>query len=120
DANGGPIDPSMWRYYRTSRGFLTGLGAYDGALLRLQETGPAFQIGAGANGKSTDFGASGWFVVQTFDQPKSGASFPQQFVGDGNFVLGQDCPPMNDLPHTEVTGGGCPGSENHVPELALL
>ncbi|MFG0316759.1 MAG: hypothetical protein ACF8XB_05760 [Planctomycetota bacterium JB042] len=118
--NGGPVDPSTWRYYEVARAWLTGLGAYDGALLRLRETGPGFQVGIGANGKNTFLGASGWFVVETIASPHVGPAFPSQFVGDGNFDLSTDCPTVGEVARSVVVGAGCPGTGNAVPELRLL
>lgn len=69
--NGGPVDPSTWRYYYMDEdnSTLTGVGgADDGEILELtQRPGGSdygkfvFQVGAGANGKNVNFGASTWF-----------------------------------------------------------
>ena len=56
-----PVDPSTWYYYTTLTGTLTGIGNYAGAVIDVSRFMQAFQVGAGANGKNTLFGASGWF-----------------------------------------------------------
>ena len=69
--NGGPVDPSTWRYYYIdeSNSTLTGVGGLiDGAVLNLTQRPSgadygkyAFQVGEGANGKNVHLGASTWF-----------------------------------------------------------
>ncbi len=89
--NGGPIDPSTWYYYTGFTGTLTGIGNYAGAVINMTRFGPAFQVGVGANGKNTHFGASGWFNVNVVSQPASGNLTPTD-RGDIDVDLG-DCPP---------------------------
>jgi len=69
--NGGPVDPSTWRFFDIDEGSstLTGIGgAIDGVTLDItQRPGGAdygkfvFQVGVGANGKNINYGASTWF-----------------------------------------------------------
>ena len=68
--NGGSVDPSTWYYYTTLTGTLTGIGNYAGAVIDVSRFMQAFQVGAGANGKNTLFGASGWFNVDVVSQPR--------------------------------------------------
>ena len=90
--NGGPIDPSTWRYYTDYSGSLIGLGDWAGAALTIERTGPAFQVGAGASGKNPSFGASGWFLWTVDQQPASG-SLPATGQGDFNVDLNEgSCP----------------------------
>ncbi|HEY0514519.1 MAG TPA: SdrD B-like domain-containing protein [Thermoanaerobaculia bacterium] len=89
--NGGPVDPSTWWYYTAFTGTLTGIGNYAGAVIDVTQTGPAFQVGAGANGKNTHFGASGWFNWNVTSQPASG-NLQTTGMGDVNVDLG-NCPP---------------------------
>lgn len=69
--NGGPVDPSAWRYYYMddAGSTLTGVGGgIDGDVLTLTQRPDGadygkfvFQVGVGANGKNVHFGASTWF-----------------------------------------------------------
>lgn len=94
----GPIDTDDWYYYADFTGTLTGIGEFDGAIITLVPTGPAFQIGLGANNKNLKFGASAWFIWTVTQQPTSGP--PLQVTGQGDFNLDiGDCPPAN-LPGT--------------------
>ena len=72
--NGGPIDPSTWYYYTGFTGTLTGIGNYAGAVIDITRFMQAPQVGVGANGKNTHFGASGWFNVNVVSQPTAGAN----------------------------------------------
>ncbi|MCB9890069.1 MAG: hypothetical protein H6833_00290 [Planctomycetes bacterium] len=66
--NGGPIDPSSWRYYTTMNGTLGGMGDLTGWKVALTRTGPAFQMGVGANLRSIHNGASGWFTTKVLSR----------------------------------------------------
>jgi hypothetical protein len=88
--NGGPVDPSAWVYYTSFTGTLTGTGSYAGAVIELTQTGPAFQVGNGANGKNTGFGGSGWFNWNVVTQPTTGGSLQATGMGDINVDL-VDC-----------------------------
>ena len=90
--NGGPVDTRTWHYYLRTEGTLTGQLNMAGAQLRISRMGPAFQVGLGANGKNTAFGASGWLNVETLAQPRRGPSLPSSLVGDINVNLGDGCP----------------------------
>ncbi|MFY9821172.1 MAG: SdrD B-like domain-containing protein [Thermoanaerobaculia bacterium] len=85
--NGGPIDPSTWFYYTSFTGTLTGIDNYAGAEIQLAQTGPAFQVGVGANGKNGNFGASGWFLWTVTQQPAGGGSLQTNGQGDINVDL---------------------------------
>lgn len=56
-------DSGNWHYYTTITGTLTGLGAFSGQDYTFVRYGPAFQVGFGANGKNSDYGASGWLTI---------------------------------------------------------
>ncbi len=88
--NGGPVDPSTWYYYTAYTGTLTGIGNYAGAVFSLMNTGPAFQVGAGANGKNANRGASGWFIWNAVSQPTVGSNLQSTGQGDINIDL-PDC-----------------------------
>src|SRR4051812_8725638 len=88
--NGGPIDPSTWVYYTAFNGTLTGTGNYAGAVIQITNTGPAFQVGKGANGKNGNFGGSGWYNWTVVSQPTSGGSLQATGQGDINVDLA-DC-----------------------------
>ena len=47
----------------------------------MTNTGPAFQVGNGANGKNANFGGSGWYNWNVTSQPTSGGSL--QATGQG-------------------------------------
>ncbi len=89
--NGGIVDPAKWHYYLTTTGTLFGRSALDGALVRLTRDGPAFQVGVGASGKSTDYGASGWLEVVVEEQPAFAPALSGG-KGDFNIDLADDCP----------------------------
>lgn len=74
--NGGPIDTGTWHYYATTAGTLVGCDVLEGAFLTIAGTGPAFQVGVGANGKNLAFGASGWLDVELVAQPTTGVILP--------------------------------------------
>ena len=87
---GGPVDPSTWRYYTGLTGVLTGVGSYAGAVVNVTRVGPAFQVGDGASGKNSTFGASAWFTWIVATQPKSGL-LPRTGQGDINIDLFECC-----------------------------
>lgn len=89
--NGGPIDTGTWHYYETTDGLLTGLDDWAGAQIHISRMGPAFQVGLGASGKNTAYGASGWLDVQVLQQPISGSPLVPTGHGDINIDL-FDCP----------------------------
>lgn len=83
--NGGPIDTSTWVYYENVMGLLVGIDALVGAEVEFSRIGPAFQLGAGANGKNLEFGASTWFewtVISEADDPS--IDLPDTGNGDIN------------------------------------
>ena len=106
--NGGPIDPSTWVYYTSFTGTLTGTGSYAGALIQLEKTGPAFQIGQGANGKNGNFGGSGWFNWTVASQPTSGGSLQTTGQGDINVDLAncQNIGSVGDRVWNDANGNG--------------
>ncbi len=89
---GGVIDPSTWHYYRATDGTLTGLDDVEGAVLSVQDDGPAFQVGLGANGKNELYGASGWLTVEVISEPILGPLPDDIENGDINIDLDGDCP----------------------------
>ena len=103
-APNGPIDTNTWYYYPTFTAGLVGLDDYAGAEVELLRTGPAFQVGDGANGKNINFGASAWFDWIVQQQPTSG-NIKSSGRGDFNLDLGCD----------DGTGGGGGGGEPWCP-----
>ena len=99
--NGGPIDPSTWTFYTSWTGTLTGTGDFAGAVLTLESTGSALQIGAGANGKNTNNGMSSWLTWTVVSQPDSGATLRSNRRGDINMDI-VDCPAPPSPPTIEV------------------
>lgn len=83
--NGGPIDPDTWHYYEVWGGTLLGLMDYSGAELSFTRTGPAFQVGVGANGKNLLLGGSGWLNWTVLSQPTTGGNL--QYTGQGDWNL---------------------------------
>ncbi len=73
---GGPVDTDSWAYYRGLNGHLIGLESFAGGSLAISGTGPAFQLGAGANNVNTAHGAAAWLAVTILEQPEGEASFP--------------------------------------------
>jgi hypothetical protein len=90
------VDPSTWYYYPVWSGTLTGDGpCWNGAILDIVRTGPAFQVGAGANQKNINFGASGWFNWTVRQQPIGAAPLPVTGRGDFNIdILPCPCFPV--------------------------
>ena len=99
DENGGPVDTDTWYYYPTYNGTLTGTGEYAGAVLTIVPTGPAFQVGLGANNKNIKFGASSWFIWTVATQPSVGPALPVTGQGDFNITIG-DCAASSATPGT--------------------
>lgn len=56
-------DPDLWEFYNTIAGTIS----TTGWVAEVVRTGPALQIGFGANDKTTDFGASTWLDVVTLN-----------------------------------------------------
>jgi uncharacterized repeat protein (TIGR01451 family) len=112
--DGGPIDTSTWYYYTNYTGTLTGLGSYAGALLTIVPTGPAFQVGFGANNKNLHFGASSWFIWMVVQQPNSGPGLPLTGQGDFNLDI-VDCVtrPVTNCVQKADGGGQCSDSTTH-------
>lgn len=60
---GGPVLPS-WEYYETITGTITRTDVASGPAVDVSRTGPAFQVGFGANDKTPAFGASAWLKAK--------------------------------------------------------
>ncbi|MEP7013746.1 MAG: SdrD B-like domain-containing protein, partial [Acidobacteriota bacterium] len=101
--NGGPVNTATWIYYTGYNGTLTGLNNNAGAVINITRTGPAFQVGVGANGKNLNFGASGWYLWTVVSQPSSGGSLPSTGQGDINVDI-VNCPPPTPAPGTGTIG----------------
>jgi hypothetical protein len=101
--NGGPVNTATWIYYTGYNGTLTGLNNNSGAVINVTRTGPAFQVGFGANGKNLNFGASGWYKWTVVSQPSSGGSLPSTGQGDINVDI-VNCPPPTPAPGTGTIG----------------
>ncbi len=69
----------------------------------------AFQVGVGANGKNTHFGASGWFNLNVVSQPTAGGTLTPTDHGDIDIDLG-NCPPatasVGDRVWNDANGNG--------------
>ncbi|HEV8540794.1 MAG TPA: hypothetical protein VGR78_00240, partial [Verrucomicrobiae bacterium] len=112
--NGGPIDSSTWVFYTSFTATLTGVDTYAGAVMTLVQTGPAFQVGFGANGKNFDFGASSWFKWTVVKQPSYCAAFPATGQGDFNLDL-YNCAQF--ITYTQSNGWGLDPSGNNPGAL---
>ena len=89
-AHGGSVDPATWHYYAAASGRLVGLDQYDGAVVALSRSGPAVQVGIGANGRNLRYGARGSVAWHRIAQPLAGAlpaggsgSFRADLASDG-------------------------------------
>ncbi|HEX4497346.1 MAG TPA: SdrD B-like domain-containing protein, partial [Thermoanaerobaculia bacterium] len=106
--NGGPINTASWLYFTSYTGTLTGSGSYAGAVITISRTGPAFQIGVGADGKNIGFGGSGWFLWTVTHQPTSGNSLQSTGQGDIDIDL-DDCNTLGSIGNrvwTDTNGNG--------------
>jgi hypothetical protein len=90
-ANGGPVDPSTWRYYATTEVVLIGCGGNTGAVLEGTRYGAAMQVGIGANGFNTNFGMSVWLDLSVVRQPDAGGPIQVPEFGDIQTNLGAPC-----------------------------
>jgi len=93
-ANGGTVDPNSFHYWDQVDGTLTGLEDLRGAKYTVAKRGPAFQCGAGANGRNGLPGASGLLTLALQSQPIAGPALPANVDGESHldlepkFVLG--------------------------------
>ncbi len=92
--NGGVADSASWSYYTSYSGTLVGVSAYAGGSISISSTGPAFQLGVGANNKNLHFGGSGWYQWQVTSQPSGGETLVGSGQGDINLDL-FECPPVS-------------------------
>ncbi len=74
--NGGPVDPGTWHYHTAVAGTLRGLGARQGAVLAVTRSGPAVQVGVGANGANLRFGLLGSLELTLVEPPDAGPGLP--------------------------------------------
>lgn len=118
--NGGPIDPSKWYFYNSFTGTLSGFGFWQGALISIKpdSASGAFQVGIGANGKNTRFGATGWWNWKVLQQPLSNTLSSQTIVANINLDL-LCCAPSTigdlvwqDLNKNGIQDAGEPGVPN--------
>jgi len=91
-AAGGSVDPATWHYYLATNGTLIGLGAWQGATLRVSDGGRVLQVGTGASGRNARYGAAGTVAVEVLAQPTSGAVFAPSSVGELHCSLFDACP----------------------------
>ena len=84
--NGGPVDPSTWRFYTTTTGALVGCDKAHGAEVLITRKGPAFQLGYGANGKNVEYGGSGWLSYAITSQPNNGSKLGDESEGGANDI----------------------------------
>ena len=66
-ANGGAVDPNLFRYYRTATAQLTGLGIHQHSVIDLTSTRP-LQVGLGANNANFHLGCYGEFTATVSSQ----------------------------------------------------
>lgn len=85
DHHGGVVSPSTWHYFRVVEGTLAGLGPWEGARIALTRSGLATQLGLGASGRNTDYGASSTLAVTVIAQPKSGPALAPS--GDASLAI---------------------------------
>ena len=95
----GPAEPEVidWVWpnrlrcgsYASFSGTLTGFGFWQGAVISFKPdpASGAFQVGFGANGKNTGFGATGWWDWTVVHQPASGNLASQTIVANINLDL---------------------------------
>lgn len=84
---GGPVDVSTWYYYTSTMGTLTGIDAFEGALVDISRRGPAMQVGYGANGKNVGYGASTWLNWRVIRQGDTHNFRRTRGTGDINIDL---------------------------------
>ncbi len=65
----GPIDPYTFVYYTAASGTMHGVRELDGARIALQLTGPAAQVGVGANNRNGLIGLAASFAVTVLQNP---------------------------------------------------
>ncbi len=99
------IDTNSWYYYTDFIGSLEATdGTYKGYKLALTPNKAFVQIGKGANGKNTSFGASAWFNYFVQVRPGNSNSIPESGIGAANvdleFCLNPNCCPSSN-------SGGC-------------
>jgi SdrD B-like domain/HYR domain/Secretion system C-terminal sorting domain/PA14 domain len=129
---------SNWYYYTSFCATLTGQNTAAGAVLKLTQNGPAFQVGVGANqNESAYFGASSWFNLGIQSAPSNGTALNPIGGGDFNFRLSgtatppscgtgtASCTPCTPVAScSNVTNGGtiaksCSGSNSVLSSLTL-
>jgi len=71
-ANGGPIDPSQWYYYKTVRGALSKTAPVPDQYHPIEKTIHSLQIGDGADGRSGKPGAATTFSIKVAGAETSG------------------------------------------------
>ena len=106
---GGGGQSGSYYYYTQASGQLTGTDHLAGGQLQISRTGPAFQVGVGANVNDANlFGASGWFGYQILSQPSGAPTFITGQQLDFNIRLSGSATAC--VPATGNGGGG--GSSN--------
>ncbi len=102
---GGPISIGGWHYYQVLDGKMIGRGLYAGAEIEVSQTGAAFQVGFGASGRNTLFGASGWLAYTVVAQPHA-LSWDSSGTGDMTMNI---CPETVQQPMALPAGACFPG-----------
>lgn len=104
---GGEIDPATWSYYTGMSGTFTGGGLYEGAVIEVVRTGPAFQVGVGANNKNGNRGGSGWLECTVTSQPTTGSTIAPIEQCDINVDLSfESCPSASEANELALLPGG--------------
>ena len=110
EANGGPIDPSVWCYFDTITGRLDGRGDLVGARLNVALRGPAAQFGYGAS-RRIEEGAAFDMDITVTSQPNSGPALTDTDV-DVDFTFSvasvpQIAPQMGARQKLQTVTDGC-------------
>jgi len=74
--DGGAIDPKLWRTYSEVSGRLVGIGEFGGAEIALELNTGAFQLGLGAHGGPSSYGAHVELSSRIVAPPSHGTEFP--------------------------------------------
>jgi len=95
--NGGPVDTTNWHYYTDFSGNLVGLDNLTGALVNVNDFGPAAQLGRGANGKNLDFGLCAGLETTIVAQPAGSTQLAGSQAAELTLQIGTCPSPANDV-----------------------
>ncbi len=118
-ASAGPVDPTAWRFYADVEGTLRGLGALDGARVRVSQGSFPLQVGLGANGADCTLGASTSLALELVRQPNTGDLLDVgQPDGSLNLALRQAYIACADESYVDPVYGISGDNAFWIPELA--